>query len=215
MQDDKAFRQKASFVARLASGSACRSIFAEAAIWGESSDVPGSSNLFAIPAQDILHPAFKNFRDSILIISTGEKAVSSSAGHALMDGNRYADNRYAEARQRFGDLIHALRKGDLTQFGLIAEAEAMSLHALMMMSFPPFILMQPGTLSVIQKVHQYRKDTKHPLYFTLDAGPNVHLLYPDAIKNEVQTFIQEQLLPYCENGRWIDDMMGLGPLETI
>jgi len=130
-----------------------------------------------------------------------------------MNGNRYAENRYTEARFRFDSLTRVLKTGDVKQFGEIAEAEAMSLHALMMMSMPPFILMRPNTLVILEKIRQYRKDTGLPLYFTLDAGPNVHLLYPDEIKTRVNPFIEAELLPFCENNRWIKDAMGKGPLE--
>ena len=65
---------------------------------------------------------------------------------------------------------------------------------MMQTSIPYFILMRPNTLEVIQRVWQYRKDTKVPLCFTLDAGANVHLLYPKSVKDEVQTFIKNDQL---------------------
>lgn len=212
LPDDEAFRTKASFIARLGSGSACRSIFARAAIWGESGEVEGSSNIYAIPYPNI-HPVFSTFHDDILIVSKGEKAVSSRAGHALMDTNIYADDRYKQARLRFHNLLAALKKGDVEAFGTIAESEALTLHALMMTSNPPYILMQPNSLQIIKKVQAFRKETKKPLYFSLDAGPNLHLLYPNDIQKDVQAFIRNDLLKYCENGQWLEDQVGEGPLQ--
>ena len=60
---------------------------------------------------------------------------------------------------------------------------------MMMTSNPYFVLMQPNTLEIIQKVWKYRKETQIPLCFTLDAGANVHLLYPQKNKEEVGAFI--------------------------
>jgi len=213
LSDDEAFRQKASFVARLGSGSACRSIYPTLAMWGQMGEVKNSSDLYAIPMADQVHDTFKAYKDAILIVSKGEKSVSSRAGHALMEGNPYADPRYRQARQQTHELLSALRTGDEERFGQLLEAEALTLHALMMASNPPYILVKPHTLTLIDKVQSYRQETGQPLYFSLDAGPNLHLLYPDRIKEEVENFIHAELVSYCEDGRWIPDQVGDGPLQ--
>ena len=213
LSDIDEFRKKASYLSRLGSGSACRSIYAHAAVWGESGEVEGSTNEYAIPFSELLHPVFKTFHDDILIISKGEKSVSSTIGHGMMDGNIYANSRYKQARQRFHEVLIALKQGDLESFGRITEAEALTLHALMMTSYPPYILMKPNTLLVIEKIKAYRKQTGQPLYFSLDAGPNLHLLYPDEIVEDVQAFIENELVQYCEDREWIKDSVGGGPIE--
>lgn len=213
LQDPAEFDRKASFLARLGSGSACRSIFPHAALWGETPLVAGASNEYAVPLGEIIHPVFKDLHDDILIVSSGEKPVSSRAGHALMDGNPFAEPRYAQARQRLARLLDAMKTGDLEVFGKIAEDEALTLHALMMCSNPAYLLMQPGSIAIIEKVRGYREETGHPVFFTLDAGPNVHLLYPGDIVAEVRGFIEEELKEYCENGYVQEDWVGEGPEE--
>ena len=212
LSDADLFDQKASFLSRLGSGSACRSIFPHLAVWGKTPDVANSSDEFAV-VYDNVHETYKTFCDSILIVSSDEKAVSSRAGHALMEGNPYASPRYTQANQRMTTLLSTLQNGDLETFGQIVEDEALTLHALMMASNPSFILMKPNTLRMIELIRAYRAETKHPVYFTLDAGPNIHLLYPNDIAYAVQVFINEQLIPLCENGNWIKDMVGEGPVE--
>ncbi len=213
LKDDTAFRQKASYVARLGSGSASRSIFDGFGLWGETPIVEGSSNLYAIPYKHEVDPIFHTFHDDILIASKGEKSVSSTAGHALMENNIYAENRYRQANQHMQQLLSALKTGDLEAFGRITESEALVLHALMMTSHPPYILMRPATLSMIEALWTFRKETKLPVYFSLDAGPNIHLLYPNNIKPQVDAFVQSELIPLCENGEYIADKVGSGPLE--
>ncbi len=213
LPNDLEFRRKASYISRLGSGSACRSIYAVMGLWGATGEVAESSDLYAIPYEEELHPIFSTFHDDILIVSQGEKRVSSRAGHELMEGNIYADSRYKQARQRMHHLLGALRSGDLEVFGQITESEALTLHALMMTSNPPYILMHPNSLLLIEKVQMYRRETGNPLYFSLDAGPNLHLLYPDTIKESVQSFIKNELLQYCEAGQWIADQVGKGPLQ--
>ncbi len=204
------FLQKASFIARLGSGSACRSVYPVAGMWGELSSEAVGSNLYAVPFADRLHDVFHHFHDDILIVNKGEKSVSSRAGHALMEGNIYADNRYEQARNRTRDLIAALATGDVEHFGKIAENEALTLHALMMCSEPSYMLMRPNSILMIEKIRTFRMETKLPLYFTLDAGPNLHLLYPDEYTTDIQGFIKSELVPLCENEEWIADKVGQG-----
>ena len=210
LNDEKEFFQKASYIARLGSGSASRSVYPGLAIWGESKVVQESSNLYAIPWGQNVAKVFHTFHDTILIADRKEKSVSSRAGHALMEGNIFAENRYAQANERFERLLLALKEGDLDTFGIITENEALTLHALMMTSEPSYILMRPNTLVMIERIRAYREATKHPLYFSLDAGPNIHLLYPDEIKEDVLFFIKNEMESLCENGEWIADQVGNG-----
>ena len=213
LQEDQAFDKKASYIARLASGSACRSIYGTLGVWGETSDVEGSSNLFAVPYGDEVAPVFKTFHDDILIASKAEKSVSSRAGHALMENNDYAAPRYQQARQRMQRLLGALQGGDIPTVGKILEDEALTLHALMMTSNPSYLLMRPNTLAMIELLRAYREDTGNQVYFSLDAGPNLHVMYPEDIMHEVRPFIESELVPLCEDGLWIPDWVGDGPVQ--
>ena len=203
--------RKASYFSRLASGSAARSVFPKMALWGATPYYKGSSDEYAVSLADDIHPIFKTYHDSILIVSGETKSVSSRAGHALMEGNPYAPARYAQANENIKNLLAALKSGDLDTFINITESEALQLHALMMCSNPSFILMKPNTLRIIEEVRTFRNETQIPLCFTLDAGPNVHLLYPDSEAEKVESFIKSELLKYCNQGRWIADHVGDGP----
>ncbi len=207
------FKKKASYVARLMSGSAARSIYGKIALWGKTPADPNGNNEYAIPYKKYIHEVFKSFHDDILIVKKGKKSVSSRVGHQLMEQNIYAPSRYKEAEKRMSQLIQILKQGDLTGFGKIVEGEALTLHALMMTSTPPYILMEANTLAIIQKIQNFRKVQKLPLYFTLDAGPNLHLLYPDEHRIPIKAFIKNELLAYCEDQFWIEDVVGTGPTQ--
>ena len=207
--------QKASYFARLASASASRSVYPKMALWGATDCYKGSSDEFAVSLENDIHPVFKTYRDSILIVSNAQKSVSSRAGHGLMEGNPYAPARYAQANENIKNLLAALKSGDLDTFFNITESEALQLHALMMCSNPSFILMKPNTLNLINEIRQFREETKIPLCFTLDAGPNVHLLYPENEAEKVESFIKSELLTYCNQGRWIADHVGDGPKKLL
>lgn len=203
------FYEKASFLARLGSGSACRSVKGKVVIWGDS-HLEGTSDLFGTAFPFALHSHFDNYQDTILLIDEGEKKVSSTVGHELMHGHAFADSRFAQARENLKKLESVLRHGELDDFMAIAESEALTLHAMMMASIPYFILMKPNTLRVIEKIWAFRADTKLPVCFTLDAGANVHVLYPEAVKDLVLTFIKTELAPLCQDGKFIADQMGNG-----
>ena len=81
---------------------------------------------------------------------------------------------------------------------------------MMMTSLPYFILMKPNTMSVINKIWDYRKKTNSKICFTLDAGANVHVLYPEVEKDQVKDFISRELVVYCQKGQYICDKIGLG-----
>jgi len=79
-----------------------------------------------------------------------------------------------------------------------------------MTSLPYFILMKPNTLEIINAIWKFRNETQIPVCFTLDAGANVHVLYPVDVKEEVLTFIKNKLVGYCQNGQYICDEIGFG-----
>lgn len=204
-----AINQKASFLARLGSGSACRSLYNGLVVWGKTPEVEGSSDLFAVPyPNDDIHPVFKHFNDWVLLIHEGQKSVSSSVGHGLMNTNPYAERRFQEARDNFVPLKDILKSGDMARFITLVEHEALTLHAMMMMSEPAFILMKTGTMEVINKVWNFRNETGLPLFFTLDAGANVHLLFPNnGEEDQIKSFIESELLQHTQKGGVVKDEM--------
>lgn len=206
---DDYFYAKASFLARLGSGSACRSVKGEVVAWGENKTIEGSSDLFGVKF-DLLHENFKHFQDTILLVDKGEKQVSSTVGHNLMHGHPYASRRFEQAHENISLLVDILKIGNVAEFIKIVESEALTLHAMMMTSMPYFILMKPNTLEIINKIWKFRAETNIPVCFTLDAGANVHVLYTNNVKEQVLQFIQSELVGYCQNGQYICDEIGNG-----
>lgn len=204
------FNKKASFLARLGSGSACRSIEGDLIVWGTHKDIEGSSDLFGVKFPYTVHQNFKNYQDTILLVDKGEKQVSSTVGHNLMHNHPFAIRRFEQAHENMSKLINIFKIGDVDTFIKIVESEALTLHAMMMTSMPYFILMKPNTLEIINKIWAYRTRTNSKVCFTLDAGANVHVLYPESEKDSVLEFIRTELVNYCQNGHFICDQIGFG-----
>ena len=202
--------RKASFLARLGSGSASRSIEGPLVVWGEHFRIKGSSNLFGTKYPYAVHQNFENYQDTILLVDKGEKQVSSTVGHDLMHEHPFAEQRFKQADNNLSRLIPILENGDLSEFIKIVESEALSLHAMMMTSQPYFILMKPNTLEIINRIWAFRNETDSKVCFTLDAGANVHVLYPESEREAVQDFIKKELVQFCKNGEFIEDQLGFG-----
>lgn len=213
LKDKNEFMQKASFLARLCSGSAARSVYGGFSIWGKSNFVLPSSNEVGCQIDIELHPSFQELNDSILITSPAKKKISSSRGHELMNDHPFAQARYNQARNNLNRLIKALQTGNEKDFVSILENEALSLHALMMASNPGFSLLNENTWNIIHSIRKFREVNGILMAFTLDAGPNVHLIYPEKNKNQILEFISKELIQYCHEQLWIEDRIGLGPLN--
>lgn len=204
------FNKKASFLARLGSGSASRSIKGELVVWGEHKEIRGSSDQYGVEFPEKVHENFKNYHDTILLVDKEEKQVSSTVGHNLMHNHPFADNRFKQANENISKLSSVLQNGDLKSFISIIESEALTLHAMMLTSNPYFILMKPNTLQIINKIWEYRANTNSSVCFTLDAGANVHLLFPEKEKKSVHDFVINELIQFCQNNHYICDRVGSG-----
>jgi diphosphomevalonate decarboxylase len=203
------FYKKASFLARLGSGSACRSIKGQVVAWGKNETIAASSDLYGVEFNDI-HNIFKNYQDTILLVDKGEKQVSSTLGHDLMFNHPFAKKRFEQAHENIAAITKILAEGNTEEFIKIVESEALTLHAMMMTSMPYFILMKPNTLAIINRIWKFRSENNIPVCFTLDAGANVHVLYPENTKEKVLQFIKNELVEYCQNGQYICDEIGNG-----
>jgi diphosphomevalonate decarboxylase len=101
----------------------------------------------------------------------------------------------------------------MKRFIEIVEEEALSLHALMMTSRPSYILLKPESLLLIEKIREFREKTQIPACFTIDAGPNIHLLYPSKDALAVKVWIEKDLLSAMPELKWIHDEVGMGPVK--
>jgi len=164
-----------SRLARQGSGSAARSIFGGFVLLHAGQNV---EDAFAEP----LHPAdWWDVRDLVVVVSDSAKAVASSAGHRLAPTSPVHSTRLARVEVLNRHLRAALAKRDFVTLGEIAEEDALLMHAVMMTSHPALLYWLPQTLALIRRVYRWREQGL-AVYFTVDAGPNVHLLtLPEAV----------------------------------
>ncbi len=168
-----------SMLARIGSGSACRSIPAGFVEWTAGE---GHTTSYA---HSIAPPDHWDLWDAVAVVSTTPKSVGSSRGHSLADTSFLHAARVATVRQRLAACKEALLARDLAAFGPLVEEDTLAMHAVMHTSRPPVFYWLPETLAVMLAIRAWREEGL-PAYFTIDAGPNVHCLCqpPDAFEVE-------------------------------
>ncbi|MDA8792457.1 diphosphomevalonate decarboxylase [Bacteriovoracaceae bacterium] len=185
--------QLLSSLAREGSGSACRSIRGGVNLWGACEEyLDDSNNEFSINIpENNIKDNFKQWKNNIIIVSANKKEQSSTAGHQLMENHFYRSGRINQSKQNLTNCLHSLKDGNLKEFGEIIENEALSLHGLMMSSYPSFTLLKPNSLFIIEQLRRFREINNCHLFFTIDAGPNIHILFP---ANEQKFFDKFKIL---------------------
>jgi diphosphomevalonate decarboxylase len=206
------FWKEAGYWARIGSGSACRSVFGGFVMWGQHPDIPDSSDEYPTVIQEV-HPVFKDIRDLVLLIDEGEKSVSSSKGHNRLEHHPYSQARFSQGFDHTAQLVTALKEGDKDTFMRISRIEALTLHAMMMTGNPGYFLLKPNTLQVLNLIDAQANKTGLPLFYTMDAGPNVHMLYFKDDEPEIMKWVNKNLLDFCVNKSYICNGLGTGPTK--
>jgi len=158
-----------SRLARIGSGSACRSIPGGFVEW-----LPGAGDADSV-AVSIAPPEHWALADCVAIVSQEHKQVGSAEGHALAATSPLQAARIADAPTRLAICREAILAQDFESLAGVVELDSNLMHAVMMTSTPPLIYSQPATLAVMHSVRDMRRDGLAVCY-TIDAGPNVHVL---------------------------------------
>ncbi len=179
-----------SAVARQGSGSASRSLFGGFVEWERGWEREESVSNSLLDSRSVAHQIHDDehwaLRDVIAIVSTGAKRVSSSGGHLLAATSPFNAARTACVGAWLETVRRAIAARDFSLLGPVLEADALAMHAVMMTSAPSLLYWQPGTLEVLQAVRAWREEEGVPVYFTIDAGPNVHLMCEADSADEVE-----------------------------
>jgi len=158
-----------SRIARLGSGSACRSIPSGFVEWQAGNDDISSYAYSIAPADHW------DLSDCIAVISKTHKSTSSEAGHVLADSSPFQAVRTKSALERLEICRNAILTRDFDAFAEVTEFDSNMMHAVIMTSHPPVIYWLPATLQVIHEVIKMRINGT-PVFYTIDAGPNVHVI---------------------------------------
>ena len=175
-----------SALARLGSGSASRSLWHGFVKWQAGEQANGSDSV-AFP----LEHQWPELRIGLLTVSSQKKAVSSREGMARTITTSALYNQWPQqAESDLATIETAIIAGDFETMAKTAEHNAMSMHATMAGAWPPLVYWQPDSLTQMQKVWQLREQGL-PLYLTMDAGPNLKLLFEAKHQSDVEAAFPE------------------------
>ena len=177
-------KEELSILARIGSGSACRSIPHGFVEWFEGND---SQSSFA----QSIHPAdYWNILDIIVIFQKGDKKITSTDGQKLVKTSLFFKERLNNIKNKIENIKELIKQKDFINFGELVEKEALELHAIMLTSDPPILYLQPKSIKIIQAVWQWRSEGLS-VYFTIDAGPNIHLICQEKDQKQLVDKLQK------------------------
>lgn len=168
-----------SRLARCGSGSACRSVPGGFVEWLAADEDAGAY------AVSIAPPEHWPLADCIAVVTTGHKAVGSAAGHIIASSSPLQAARLAQASERLAVCRQAILQRNFEALANVMELDSNLMHAVMMTSAPPLFYWQPATLGIMQAVQAWRRE-RLPVCYTVDAGPNVHVLCAQDDAEEVE-----------------------------
>lgn len=176
----KLSEKELSILARQGSGSASRSVPSGFVVWHKADD---SKDSFA----ETLKPKeFWDLRDVVLIVEADKKKVTSTEGHAMADTSPFYRSRIIEAEKNYQEAIDFFLQKDFMRLAKVIERDCVSMHAVMMTQNPPLFYWLPKTLELIQSIRALRENEKWPVAFTVDAGPNVHVICEGKIEKTLK-----------------------------
>lgn len=173
-----------SRLARRGSGSACRSIPGGFVEWQMGT---GDDDSFAL---SIAPPSHWDLADCVAVVASGHKATGSTEGHALAPTSPLQSARVADAPRRLEICRRAILERDFGSLSAIIELDSDMMHAVMMTGQPALFYWKPATLAVMEAVRAWRRDGLQAAY-TVDAGPNVHVICPQSEMDAVTTLLRE------------------------
>lgn len=179
-------KEKLSILARLGSGSACRSLYSRFSLWNAGVDENGMDSFASYL---VGHSIFNSMQIEPVIISTKEKNISSREGmKTTVDKSILYEYWIKIAEQNLKDITRTIEDGDFKSFGEIAEYNALLMHATARFSNPNIYYFTDETIDFIKRVQDLRKSGVS-IYCTIDAGPNIFVIFLERDRQYFKTIL--------------------------
>lgn len=180
----KLSEKELSILARLGSGSACRSIPDGFTEWREGNTNESSYSVSLYP------PDYWDIVDIVAVVNVGPKDIPTSQGQKLAHSSPFFSTRLKLINKKIRTIKKYLKDKNFASFGELIESEALELHAIMLTSTPSLIYWLPGTISVMKQVQKWRKEGIQ-VYFTVNTGQDVHVICQKKDAEKVSVLIQK------------------------
>ncbi len=173
-----------SILARLGSGSACRSIPSGFVEWldGDTGDTSYATQIFP--------PNHWAIADVVAIVSEGKKEVPTSVGMQSTHSSPFMPVRQSRMKDKNEKVKKFIAEKNFKELGELVEQEALELHTIMLTQTPPLIYWTPGTLRIMKLTSHWRAEGI-PVYFTINTGQDIHLICEAENIDKVQAKLKE------------------------
>lgn len=162
-------QKEETIIARLGSGSACRSIPDGFVVWEKGTDSDTSY------AHSLYPSTYWDLRDMLVIVDSSMKKTPTSEGMEAVATSPNLSKRLSAVPQRMHEMIDAFHAKDFAAFGVLLEEDCLDMHHVMQTQAPPLMYWNDTTRRIMDAVRSWRAEGLS-VYFTIDAGPNVHLI---------------------------------------
>ncbi len=170
-----------SILARLISGSACRSVYDNKfVIWNKGND-PNGMDSYGVP----LEYKWDELKIGLILLEQKEKKISSREAMKSAHTSSYYKEWPKKVELDLKNIIEAIKQKDFNLLGQIAENNSLFMHKIIQTTIMPTNFLTNKTISMINKICEIRKKNKIPIYFTIDAGPNIKIIYLKKFREEI------------------------------
>ena len=192
-------------LARMGSGSACRSMLGGLVQWhrGETAEQQSVSAPFSHKYWPLM--------DSVVLFSKDEKSVGSTEAHRAAWTSPMFAPRLAVLDDRLDAMKNAIDNRDMGTLGPLIEQETLEMHSVIMSAESPVRYFGKETGEFLSWIRKMRRDLELPVYFTLDAGPNVHLIYETRFHERVIELLKSRV----SEDQILSDEIGAGPSLSV
>ncbi len=173
-------------LALLGSGSACRSLYGGFVRWSPHTAGHAEDSVLQLAAG-----SHWGLADLVAVVSREQKEIPSEQGHLAARTSPLLEGRLQEVSRRVPRVEQAIRDRNLTALGEAMEADALSMHAVIMTARPSVLYWEPETVAVLKRVRALRVKEDLACFFTIDAGPNVHVITPLELTEPVARALEE------------------------
>lgn len=188
-----------SIIARLGSGSACRSVIGGFVRWHKGNQEDGSDS-FASQIVPATH--WPSIRILILVVNDARKKIGSTPGmQRSVETSELLKHRASHVvPQRIEQMIKAIKNHDFETFAEVTMKDSNQLHSFCLDTYPPAVYMNDVSHSIVDFVHSYNKlKGANKLAYTFDAGPNACLFLQEEDVAEVVAAVKQVFPPAEEN----------------
>ena len=183
-----------SCIARLGSGSACRSLLGGLVHWhGESVEEVGE---------------WDGLNGFVVVFNKERKKIPSTLGMqtTVKTSSLFQHRITSIVPQRITQMLEAIKQHDFQLFAEITMKDSNSFHACCLDTFPPFLYLTPESMEIISAAHEYNnKLGRTAVGYTFDAGPNAVIF---GLETDPETFLNQLNLANVTVIPW---KLGRGP----